>query len=140
VPRLVRMRWHRRRHAAGTGADQVLVSWHETEASLARAGVAPIPSETPSEYASRAARMVRLDPAVLDRMAGYVTVAAYSGQDVDPDVVSDAADIRDSVERTIADRADLKTRLVWRADPRPLLAPLPGDHERRRHLELVDSE
>jgi len=140
VPRLVRVRWHRRRHAAGTGADQVLVSWHETEASLARAGVAPIPSETPSEYASRAARSVRLDPAMLDRMAGYVTVAAYSGHDVDPTVVSDAADIRDTVDRTITDRADLKTRLVWRADPRPLLAPLPGDHERRRHLELVDTE
>ena len=140
VPRLVRMRWNRRRHTAESRADQVLVSWHETEASLARAGVAPIPSETPSEYASRAARSVRLDPAMLDRMAGYVTVAAYSGQDVDPAVVSDAADIRDTVDRTITDRADLKTRLVWRADPRPLLAPLPGDHERRHHLELVDTE
>ena len=140
VPRLVRLRWNRRRHAAESRADQVLVSWHETEASLARAGVAPIPSETPSEYASRAARSVRLDPAMLDRMAGYVTVAAYSGRDVDPAVVTDAADIRDTVERTITDRADLKTRLAWRADPRPLLAPLPGDHERRRHLELVERE
>jgi hypothetical protein len=133
------MRWNRRRHAAQSQADQVLVSWHETEASLARAGVAPIPSETPSEYASRAARSVRLDPAMLDRLAGHVTVAAYSDRDVGTDVVADAADIRDTVDRSITERADLKTRLVWRADPRPLLAPLPGDHERRRHLELVNS-
>jgi transglutaminase-like putative cysteine protease len=139
VPRLVRMRWNRRRHAAQSRADQVLVSWHETEASLARAGVAPIPSETPSEYASRAARSMRLDPVMLDRLAGHVTVAAYSDRDVGTDVVADAADIRDTVDRTIIERADLKTRLVWRADPRPLLVPLPGDHERRRHLELVNS-
>ena len=140
VPRLVRMRWTRRRHAAETEADQVLVSWHETEASLTKAGVAPVPSETPSEYAARAARSVRLDPAMLDRMASHVTVAAYSGREVGADVVADAADIRDTVERTVTERADLRTRLTWRADPRPLLAPLPGDHERRRHLELVNSE
>jgi hypothetical protein len=82
---------------------------------------------------------VRLDPAMLDRLAGHVTVAAYSDHDVGTDVVADAADIRDTVDRSITERADLKTRLVWRADPRPLLAPLPGDHERRRHLELVNS-
>jgi transglutaminase-like putative cysteine protease len=140
LPRLVRMRWGRRRRAAESHADEVLVSWHETEAALARAGVASIPSETPREFASRAARSIRLDPAMLQRMAGHVTVAAYSGEEVGTEVVSDAAEIRDTVDRTITERADLKTRLVWRADPRPLLAPLPGDHERRRHLELVNSE
>jgi hypothetical protein len=53
-------------------------------------------------------------------------------------MVSDADEIRDKVSRTLQNRADLKTRLNWRMDPRPLLQPLPGDHERRRHLELVD--
>ena len=97
------------------------------------------PTGNSSPGTSRAARSVRLDPAMLDRLAGHVTVAAYSDHDVGTDVVADAADIRDTVDRTITERADLKTRLVWRADPRPLLVPLPGDHERRRHLELVNS-
>jgi hypothetical protein len=138
IPRLIRGRWGRRRKAARSEADQVLVSWHETEAVLARSGVAPRASETPSEFAARASRMMRIDDVGLDRLADHVTVAAYSGTAVAPDMVSDADEIRDQVSRTLHDRADLKTRLNWRIDPRPLLQPLPGDHERRRHLELVD--
>jgi len=114
------------------------VSWHETESVLARAGVAPRPSETPSEFAARAARSTRIDDGTLERLADHVTQAAYSGGEVAPDVVTDADGIREQVSRTLHDRADLRTKLGWRADPRPLLQPLPGDHERRRHLELVD--
>jgi transglutaminase-like putative cysteine protease len=140
VPRLVHIRWGRRHKAAETHSDEVLVSWHETEAALTRAGVPAVASETPAEYAARASRTTRLDPELLDRLAGHVTVAAYADSDVSPEVAADAATIRDSVEKTLTGRADLKTRLTWRADPRPLLQPLPGDHERRRHLELVNSE
>jgi hypothetical protein len=100
--------------------------------------VAPRPSETPSEFAARASRTMRIDDIGLDRLADHVTMAAYSGTDVAPDMVTDADGIRDQVSRTLRDRADLKTRLNWRIDPRPLLQPLPGDHERRQHLELVD--
>jgi transglutaminase-like putative cysteine protease len=138
VPRLIRGRWGRRRRAAHSEADQVLVSWHETESVLARSGVAPRPSETPTEFAARAARTVRIDDGGLERLADHVTQAAYSGDTVAAETVTDADDIRDKVSRTLHDRADLRTRLNWRADPRPLLQPLPGDHERRRHLELVD--
>ncbi len=138
VPRLIRGRWGRRRRAAATQADHVLVSWHETEAALARSGVPPRPSETPAEFATRAARQTRIDSGALERLAGFVTQAAYSGGDVAAEVVADADGIRDQVERTLHDRADLRTKLTWRADPRPLLQPLPGDHDRRRHLDLVD--
>jgi hypothetical protein len=138
VPRLTRWRWRRRERAAATQADTVLVSWHETEAALARAGVPSRASETPTEYASRAARNTRIDDGGLQRLAEHVTVAAYSGGEVPPEVVADARDIRDSIERTLHERADFRTRLTWRADPRQLLAPLPGDNERRRHLELVE--
>jgi hypothetical protein len=100
--------------------------------------VAPRASETPREYATRAARNTRLDDGKLERLASHVTIAAYSDGDVPPDVVADADDIRETIERTLHDRADLRTRLTWRADPRQLVAPLPGDHERRRHLELVE--
>jgi transglutaminase-like putative cysteine protease len=138
LPRLISGRWGRRRRAAHTEADQVLVSWHETESALARAGVAPRASETPSEFAARAARTTRIEDGTLERLAGHVTQAAYSGGEVAPAVVTDAEGIREQVSRTLHDRADLRTKLGWRADPRPLLQPLPGDHERRRHLELVD--
>jgi Transglutaminase-like superfamily/Domain of unknown function (DUF4129) len=138
VPRLTRGRWGRRRKAARSEADQVLVSWHETEAALARSGVAPRPSETPAEFAVRAARTTRIEDGGLERLAAHVTEAAYSGGTVAPEVVADANGIRDQVTRTLHDRADFRTKLTWRSDPRPLLQPLPGDHERRRHLELVD--
>jgi transglutaminase-like putative cysteine protease len=138
VPRLVRWRWRRRERAATTTAENVLVSWHETEAALARAGVPLRPSETPSEYASRAARNTRMEDGSLQRLADHVTVAAYSGTDLPAEVAADARDIKDSVSRRLQERADFRTRLTWRSDPRQLLAPLPGDHERRRHLELVE--
>jgi hypothetical protein len=138
VPRLIRGRWGRRRKAAQSEAEEVLVSWHETEAALARSGVAPRPSETPTEFAARAARTTRIDGGGLERLAAHVTEAAYSGGEVAPEIVADADGIRDHVTRTLRDRADFRTRLTWRSDPRPLMQPLPGDHERRRHLELVD--
>jgi transglutaminase-like putative cysteine protease len=138
VPRLISGRWGRRRRAARSEADRVLVSWHETEAALARSGVAPRLSETPAEFAARAARTMRIDDVGLERLADHVTVAAYSGTAVEPELVNDADGIRDTVTRALRDRADLRTRLHWRMDPRPLVQPLPGDHERRRHLELVD--
>ena len=138
VPRLIPAGWRRRRRAAHSEADQVLVSWHEH-----RGGAWPLrrrapPSETPSEFAGRA------PPADPDRRRR----PRAAGRPRDPgrllrrrrrpEVVTDADGIRDQAAGTLHHRADLRTRLTWRADPRPLLQPLPGDHERRRHLELVD--
>jgi hypothetical protein len=64
-------------------------------------------------------------------------VAAYAPSGIDQTVLTDCDQIRTNVVTTLHDRADFATRLRWRTDPRPLFQPLPGDHERRRHLELV---
>jgi transglutaminase-like putative cysteine protease len=138
-PHLVAMRWKRRRSAATTPGDMALVSWHQTEAAMARSGAPPIPSETPLEYARRAARVLNLDEPALERFAEHVTVAAYAPSGIDNIVLTDCDQIRTDVTNTLHRRADIGTRLRWRSDPRPLFQPLPGDHERRRHLELVGS-
>ena len=135
IPRLIRGRWGRRRKAARSEADQVLVSWHETEAVLARSGVAPRASETPSEFAARASRMMRIDDVGLDRLADHVTVAAYSGTEVAPEMVSDADEIRHQVVPHAArpGRSEDPVELAHRppaaaaaAARRPRAAPAPG--------------
>ena len=103
-----------------------MVEWYETISLLARSGVPPDPSETPIEYAERAARLGRLDPRMMGRLAGHATLAAYSAGNLSEDVVIDCAEVRRIVERTTWDRVDARTKLRWLADPRPLLRPLPG--------------
>jgi len=121
VPRLVRARWDRRRRAAQTGADQVLVSWREATEVLDRGGTPAQPSETPLEFADRLTEAGDRDADLVRTMAGNVTVAAYSRDDVSEDVVGDTDEARRTLEERRWSRATWKERLWWRADPRPLL-------------------
>ena len=129
LPRLQRARWDRRRRAAQTTGERVMVEWYETIGLLARSGIPPDPSETPMEYADRAARLGRLDPRMMARLADHATVAAYSADALPEDVVIDCAEVRRIVERTTWDRVDTRTKLRWLADPRPLMRPLPGSED-----------
>jgi transglutaminase-like putative cysteine protease len=137
LPRVVAVRWRRRRRAATTPAGKVLVSWHQAEVALARSGVGPVASETPLEFAQRASKAASLDGGTFRRLAEQVTVAAYAPQGVDRATADDASAASASVARTLWARANFKTRLWWRVDPRSVFSPLPGDGERRRHLELL---
>jgi hypothetical protein len=83
------------------------------------------PSETPHEYAIRAARRLHLDRPALDRLAEEVTVAAYSGGDVPDAVVTDTDEIRHRVSRTLRERRGRWQQITWRADPRPLVETIP---------------
>ncbi len=128
VPRVVRARWDRRRRAATTGADRVLVSWHEATDVLARSGTPAQASETPLEFADRLADAGEPDGALLRAMADNATVAAYSGGDVPEEMVGATDDARRSLEHDVLSRASWRNRLLWRADPRPALRRrLPGD-------------
>lgn len=130
APRLARARWDRRRRAARTGADRVLVSWHEATDVLARGGVGAQPSETPLEYASRLSDAGVHDAPLVQAMADDVTVAAYARDDVPDEVVGRTDDARRELEHGRWSRASLADKVRWLADPRPLLRRrLPGDAE-----------
>jgi transglutaminase-like putative cysteine protease len=125
VPWLVRRRWERRRAAATTNAERVLLAWYETTSLLARAGTPADPSETPREYAFRAEQHARLDGVGLRTLAEQVTAAAYAGVDLPDQSVGAADEVRDTVSDRLVQRLGWRDRLWWRADPRPLVASIP---------------
>jgi transglutaminase-like putative cysteine protease len=132
APRLARARWDRRRRAASTGAEKVLVSWREATDVLARSGSPAKASETPLEYAERLTGNRDADADLVQTMAGEVTVAAYGRDDVDEEVVGRTDDARRELEHRRWSRSNWKEKARWLADPRPLLRRrLPGDEDAR---------
>ena len=119
-------------------ADQVLVAWQRDHRRRW-----PVRRRRPAERdPARVRRAAARTTAPRRRQArpawpSHVTVAAYAGDDVPTEVVGDADDIR---ERSTGRSATAPT-----ADPADAGGPtpgrcwrrLPGDHERRRHLELT---
>lgn len=71
--------WRRRRRRARArdATDQVLIAWDETGEALARLGVGPLPSETPSEYALRVAASIPVGATDLIDLATLATAARY---------------------------------------------------------------
>ena len=123
APRITRARWDRRRRAAQTGSEQVLVSWREATDVLARGGTPAQASETPLEFADRLADARDADADLVHRMADNVTVAAYARDDVADDVVGATDDARRQLEHRRWARAGWRDKLRWLADPRPRAAP-----------------
>jgi transglutaminase-like putative cysteine protease len=127
IPRLVRARWERRRRAASSAAGRAIVSWNEVTTALGRVGVPPLPSETPLEFAHRAAGARITDGRRLAHLAELITVAAYSLVDATDDVVAECEADRDAILGGLASRSSRITRTWQRIDPRPLVAVLPGE-------------
>ncbi len=140
APRIARARWDRRRRAAQTGSEQVLVSWREATDVLARAGTPAKASETPMEFADRLTDTRDADADLVHRMADNVTVAAYARDDVADDVVGATDDARRELEHRRWARAGWRDKLRWLADPRPVLRrKLPGDDDSVEEREPVEA-
>ena len=120
---LARRRRARRRAAATSSNERVLVAWTEVGEALARAGTPARASETPIEYARRAAGATNVDHRLLNALAGVASAAGYGARRVDDDVVERTVTAAADVERRLEERLDGKTRLVAAIDPRPLLPP-----------------
>jgi hypothetical protein len=140
APRITRARWDRRRRAAQTGSEQVLVSWREATDVLARGGTPAQASETPLEFADRLADVRDADADLVHRMADNVTVAAYARDDVDDEIVGATDDARRELEHRRWARAGWRDKVRWLADPRPVLRrKLPGDDETVEEREPVEA-
>jgi hypothetical protein len=117
--RVIRRR--QRRARASTAGARIDVAWTEVGEALARAGVPARRSETPSEYARRAARAADLDPRLLDGLAGLTTVARYAppGEDeLDDETLEQAVAVARDIEETLDQRLDRRTRIRDAFDPR----------------------
>jgi transglutaminase-like putative cysteine protease len=120
LPGLQRWIVRRRRRAAASPTEQVLVAWQETEDALALAGHPRHPAETAAEYASRAAPTLGSAGPHLTHLAGTTEVAGFAAAGVPADAVPPARQAADAVALELRSQASRIQRLRWQLDPRPL--------------------
>jgi hypothetical protein len=121
VPLARRGLLRRRRRAADSWSDKVLVSWQEAEDVLALAGHPRRRSETNSEYAVRSSPVVGDAGPQLARLAEDASAAGFSPAGVPPEAVPDAERAVEAVAGELRAQASAVRRLRWALDPRPLL-------------------
>lgn len=118
---IARLRRWRRRAAAVSERERVVVAWDEVGEALARSGVPARRSETPSEFAERASRATKLDPRMLDGLAGLTTAARYAPATeaiLDGATLEEAIAVARDIERTLDGRRDRRTKIMAAMDPR----------------------
>lgn len=123
VVALPRLKRHRRR-AATTGdpdpaRDRVEKLWDETVDALGATGLSHPPSETPNEFARRAADEAAVDRDAMRTLGGVTTTSRYAVESPTDDELRRAEDAAESV------RVELDESLSWWARQRHLLDPRP---------------
>lgn len=124
VPALLRSKRDRRRQAATTSAERVLVAWREADDILRISGHGRRPHETFREHARRAGAEAQLDrdtQTVLVRLAGDATVANYVDDDLPESVAERAAQAAAAVEHAVLARTPKGQKFLRQVDPRPLV-------------------
>jgi len=129
VPAARRWQAARRRAAAHTPTDRVLVAWREAEESLAAVGARRRPPETLKEYSARVERGPGEPPPGLGLLATDTTAAAYSADGVDEEIAVRAEKITTGVAVHVRAGTGWVKRVRQELDPRPLVP----SHWRRAH-------
>ena len=130
LDRLGRRRWERRRRrASGTVAGQIMHEWHRMSEALDLAGIGPTGFETPLEVADRLSSTTLVDARQVRALAELVTVAAFAATAPGEDRLDQARRSVSAVRHAARARLSWRQRLGRALDLRPLLQPLPGDHE-----------
>lgn len=114
-------RRRRRRSAARSPGQRVLLAWDEATEALARTGATSRPWETPTEYAVRVGGTTPVDASLLSGLAGLTTTATYAPAPLAEEAAEMAADAADRIEEQAGRLLDRRTRLRHLVDPRPLL-------------------
>jgi transglutaminase-like putative cysteine protease len=120
VPLSKHLRLRRRREAAATPADRVLVAWEEATEDMAAAGLAPRPDETAVEYAHRVRKAAGPAGAPLTRLADDTTAAAWSAGGVAEEVATRAEKEAAGVATELKAQATRRERIKKAMDPRLL--------------------
>ena len=113
----------RRRAQAGDPRSQVDLAWGDAREALTRERTPPRASETPAEYARRAARAASLPEApagALKGLARLVEVSAYSLAEPDAAQAEEARAAADTVAETLGSARPWWAAALRRLDPRPV--------------------
>lgn len=113
----------RRRARADSVRGVVALAWSDAREALTRQQTPPRPSETPAEYARRAARSAGLGVAsagALARLAHLVEVSDYSPAEPQPSQADDARAAALVVSGALVTRRPWWVRAGQLLDPRPL--------------------
>lgn len=121
VPAARRWQRARRRAAARTPTERVLVAWTETEEELAAIGARRRRSETFEEYSRRVAGGAIGDPPGLAVLAADTTAAAYSATGVVEEIALRAEQATSAVATHVRSLTGWPRRVRQALDPRPLV-------------------
>lgn len=113
-------RW-RRRAAARSPAERVLLAWREAAGALAAAGAPRSPGETLAEHARRAGALLRDGDAgrALRSLADAASAACYAGRPVREDAVARAVAASGAVRSAAREATSRHRRWSAALDPRP---------------------
>jgi transglutaminase-like putative cysteine protease len=129
VPSLRFLRRARRRRKAETAADRLHVAWAESVEAVAPIGVTPTVSETRTEFAARAGRVVA--PDAYATLADEVDAAAYAATSPDDASAEHALSLADDIRSAARSTATPAQRVRAAVDPRDLLPALTGARRQR---------
>lgn len=117
--RIVSVR-RRRRHGAGGSADpstRVEASWRRACRDLARVDIRSRPSETPLEFARRAARLVEVDE--VRRLGRYESDRRFRRRPLDDTEAENAEAITENLREVVWSRLERRERLAAEMDIGP---------------------
>ena len=110
----------RRRHwALGDAGRRAIVAWEEILELLGPRHIKPRAAETPLEMAQRASQLVGSAPEVWRRLAFCVSVAAFAGGPMPPELEKQARTAASTISSALQETRTLAQRLRGITDPRP---------------------
>lgn len=112
-------RRQRHRWAAGDAGRGAVVAWEEVVDLLRPRRIRPHRSETPLEVAQRAAHLLGSAPEPWQRLAFCVSVAAFAGGPMPPELTQQAAAAASAITADLRESRTAAQRLRRAVDPRP---------------------
>jgi transglutaminase-like putative cysteine protease len=126
------LRRQQRRRAATSANARIDLAWREVVEHLGPLGLVPDDAETPAEFAHRATRRVRLEPADVDGLASLTVAARYSGSDAEPAAAAHAGATAAAVKERVEELTSVSQRVGYHYGPRALASRQMASRRARR--------
>lgn len=126
------LRRSRRHRAAATANARIDLAWQEVVERLGPLGLVPDDAETPTEFAHRATRRIRLEPADVRGLAELTVAARYSGSDAPEPVASQAGATATAVKERMDELTTFGQRAGYYYGPRAIASRTLATRRTRR--------
>ena len=126
-----RARRARRLKSARTPAALVAARWQDAVEDLGVLGLRTEPSETPTEFATRAARRAPLEGTGFGELAHITTAAWYSDGQLDDGVTQQASSTATAVMERVREQTSTGQRLNYELSPRQQFTRWRSHRQRR---------